>query len=216
MSQNQKGFTLIEVIITLAVFTIGIVASFSLAIANLNSARDNFDRVSATNLAREGIELIRNTRDSNWLRADNNIICGTPPADYICNWDENLKSDFVYMDYTDITPITYGSCTLGSTMATCMGNCEADGSCELFINATNYHVHDPTGASATGMYRLIEINGICQNDSTGVENIIEGSMACNPLLETRVGIQVTSRVDWDSGSNEKHVDIVETFYNWRR
>jgi hypothetical protein len=49
-----------------------------------------------------------------------------------------------------------------------------------------------------------------------VENIIEGSMACNPLLETRVGIQVTSRVDWDSGSNEKHVDIVETFYNWRR
>ncbi len=215
MSQNQNGFTLIEVIITLAVFTIGIVASFSLAIANLNSARNNFDRVLATNLAREGIELVRNTRDSNWLRADSNVICGVSPADYICNWDENLKDDFVYMDYTYSSPVVLGAC-LGGTMSDCLVSCQGAGTCELFVNPTNFYVHDPTNAAATNIFRLIQIRTICQNDATGVESIIPNSSDCLAGSQTKIGMEVTIRVQWGGDGDKQYVDIVETFYNWRR
>lgn len=215
MSNKDEGFTLIEVVITLAVFTIGIVASFSLAIANLNNARDNFNRVLATNLAREGIELIRSTRDSNWLRTEDNEICGTAPADYICNWDEGLKEDFVYMDYLDTTPVSYSNCAVGSSMSACLNTCVGDGECGLYQNVDNYYVHDGTNARFTGMYRLIKIGTICQNNTTGEERIGDGSLSCTALTETKIGIEAISNVQWGDRSMDNTVEIRETFYNWR-
>ena len=63
---NKQGFTLLEVLLALSVLSVGIMAAFTLALANLNTARDNYQRIRAANLAREGLELARNVRDTNW------------------------------------------------------------------------------------------------------------------------------------------------------
>jgi len=63
-----RGETLIEVLLALMILITGAAGSLQLlGIASVNNQLAK-ERVIATNLAREGIEAIRNIRDTNWLR----------------------------------------------------------------------------------------------------------------------------------------------------
>lgn len=65
----KKGFTIIELIISifiLSIAIIGVYASFS--VMNILSSEAS-DRLVAAYLAQEGLEIIRNIRDTNWIEA---------------------------------------------------------------------------------------------------------------------------------------------------
>lgn len=62
-----KGQGLLETIVAIGVMMTGLISVMSLVVSNLNSEREAATRYQAVNLAREAIELVRNTRDSNWL-----------------------------------------------------------------------------------------------------------------------------------------------------
>ena len=64
---KSAGFTLVEVMTGIIVFSIGMIAIFLLVDSGIWSARLSRDEVIAANLMREQIELLKNTRDSNWL-----------------------------------------------------------------------------------------------------------------------------------------------------
>src|SRR3989344_8524832 len=64
---NKKGFTIIEVIIATFVLTVGVVGAFSTIQMVLVFTRSVSAQLEATYLAQEGIENVRNSRDSNWL-----------------------------------------------------------------------------------------------------------------------------------------------------
>lgn len=68
--RNQKGQTLIETIVAIFMLTTALTAGLGLAIYALSSSANNTNQVIATNLAREGIEVVRGMRDSNWLAGD--------------------------------------------------------------------------------------------------------------------------------------------------
>ena len=74
----QKSFTLIEVIVAIFLITVGTVGAFSLIQRTIAFTVISSSRLVAANLAQEGIEIVRNTRDTNWL-SDN-------------PWDEGLSS----------------------------------------------------------------------------------------------------------------------------
>ncbi len=63
----RKGQGLLETIVAIGIMMTGLISVMSLVISNLNSQREAATRYQAVNLAREAIELVRNTRDSNWL-----------------------------------------------------------------------------------------------------------------------------------------------------
>ncbi|MDP6704496.1 MAG: prepilin-type N-terminal cleavage/methylation domain-containing protein [archaeon] len=63
----QKGFTLPEVLIALFVLTIGAVGVFSLTTQVTTRSTDSTSQLIASYLAQEGIEVVRNIRDSNLL-----------------------------------------------------------------------------------------------------------------------------------------------------
>ena len=63
----KKGQGLLETIVAIGVMMTGLISVMSLVVSNLNSEREAATRYQAVNLAREAIELVRNTRDSNWL-----------------------------------------------------------------------------------------------------------------------------------------------------
>lgn len=70
-----RGFTVLEVLVAIFVITVGVLAAFN-AVQNISASfRTNASRLTATYLAQEGVELIRNKRDTNWLdgSAWNNI-----------------------------------------------------------------------------------------------------------------------------------------------
>lgn len=61
------GFTLVEIIIVLAVITSGLLGALTLLSATQASFAVARDELTAAGLAQEGIELVRARRDSNWI-----------------------------------------------------------------------------------------------------------------------------------------------------
>lgn len=73
MTMNQKstirnGFTLIETLVAVSVISIGFVGALVLLAKSASQASILRQRVTGARLAEEGLEVVRNIRDSNWLR----------------------------------------------------------------------------------------------------------------------------------------------------
>jgi len=98
---KQEGFTLLELLISLAVLSIGILGIMNLMISTVASVGDTKNRVVAANLAQEGTEIALNVRNTNWIAGssyDTGLAVGTWCADaadqslsacgsYTINWD---------------------------------------------------------------------------------------------------------------------------------
>jgi len=86
MSKANKGFTLIEAMVALVLVTLAMGPVFILATSSVNVASRIEHNLIASNLAQEGIEVIRNIRDTNWLNGvdfDNNL----PAGAWRIEWD---------------------------------------------------------------------------------------------------------------------------------
>ena len=68
--KKQQGQTLIETIVAAFVLTMGIGAALGLANYSLGVSTNIRQQTIAIGLAREGIEVVKNIRDTNWLVTD--------------------------------------------------------------------------------------------------------------------------------------------------
>ena len=64
---NNRGFTLIEVIVAIAVIVTALIGSVALISFSVSSTRTSRSRIIAEGLTQEGLEIVRNIRDNNWL-----------------------------------------------------------------------------------------------------------------------------------------------------
>jgi len=90
---NQKGFSLLGVIIAIFIAIIGLMAILNLANISLRGAYSSKMRLIASGLAQEGIEVVRNFRNSNsdwddWYNA-------VSDNDYLVQYDSSDLMDFV-------------------------------------------------------------------------------------------------------------------------
>jgi len=91
----NRAFTLIEVIIAIFIILVGLLGVFSATQRIISYITLSNSKLTASYLAQEGIELVRNIRDNNWLSS------GSPtPAP---SWDDGLISCSAgcEMDYKD-------------------------------------------------------------------------------------------------------------------
>lgn len=135
MAKDKKtivsaGFSLIEIITVLFVVSIGLLGVMSLIIQNIESQSFNRKNVVAYQLAQEGLELVRRTRDTNWLAGN--------------DWDEGLAEGSYYMDYRDATPTT-----------TPDGKPQ-----KLYLTTNGYYIHNSSNYSDSGFSRMISISRI--------------------------------------------------------
>ncbi len=98
MQKNSAGFTLIELILAIFFITVGTVGAFSLLQRTLVLASISSDQLKAAYLAQEGVEIVRNIRDSNWLAQR------TSPS---IAWDANIDFDDKQADYQSRFLSTY-------------------------------------------------------------------------------------------------------------
>jgi prepilin-type N-terminal cleavage/methylation domain-containing protein len=92
---NKKGFTLLEMIIAVTVILIGLIPIMSLMYDSSFGVRLSLSRLQAAYLAQEGLEIVRNIRDSNWLAQsswNNNLEVGAWEASYDQAFDQALSS----------------------------------------------------------------------------------------------------------------------------
>ena len=78
----ERGFTLLEMLVAIFVITVGLIGGMSAILQTLTLFSFSSSRLTAAYLAQEGIEIVRNIRDTNWLEA------GTAVND----WDEGLTN----------------------------------------------------------------------------------------------------------------------------
>jgi type II secretory pathway pseudopilin PulG len=64
---RQSGQTLIETVVAVFILVMGIVAALGLAVYSLNASSNVTKQIVGIGLAREGVEAVKNMRDSNWL-----------------------------------------------------------------------------------------------------------------------------------------------------
>ena len=65
---NKKGFTVLELMVGIVIFTLGFLGAYLLIdSANTVSIRSR-DEIIGANIMREQIELMKNLRDTNWIR----------------------------------------------------------------------------------------------------------------------------------------------------
>jgi type II secretory pathway pseudopilin PulG len=65
---NKRGETIAETIIALVILTVGITLASGMMASSMRNMHSSKNRVIAVNIAREGIEAVRNIRDTNWLK----------------------------------------------------------------------------------------------------------------------------------------------------
>lgn len=82
---QKKGFTIIELLIVIFFISVGIIAVLITIQQTMAYAEASSFRLTAIYLAQEGIEIVRNIRDGNWLQEaawDTNLDPGNWEADY--------------------------------------------------------------------------------------------------------------------------------------
>ena len=85
--KKEYGFTLIEVIVAIFILTVGIGGSFMLIQQTLAGVSIVESRLIAIYLGQEGIEVIRNIRDNNWLEQRESLQVPPDPL-----WNHGLTS----------------------------------------------------------------------------------------------------------------------------
>lgn len=156
--KNLGGFTLVETMIAIAILLIAVVTPISLignALHNLYYARD---QVVAVNLAQEGIEGVRQKRDSN-------LLAGVA-------WGNGLTAGSSYI--FDATTLTLSQ--------------NAD--TKIYQNGSGQYFQG-LGGTATPFTRAISITDISSTEK-----------------------EITSVVNWKTGTTPGVITVTEYIYNW--
>lgn len=95
LKTKEKGFTFLEVIIAVFVLVVGIVAAYLVSQTPIFYTQNSINRLTAAFLAQEGIEIVRNIRDENWIegRSWNNGLTNCSSGCYGDYNDSSLISD---------------------------------------------------------------------------------------------------------------------------
>lgn len=190
VNKLNGGFTLVETLVALSIFTVSILSLMVIlgqGISNTNYAKT---KIIASYLAEEGVEYIRNVRDTYALYPE----CSTGPA--WNNFRNKLQSNQCHnangCDF-DEQALDYGNslCPITSLV---MDRCnEPGGLCrELLYNSLNGKYNYTTGTNS-GYIRKIKMDSV-----TG----------------TTDEFKITSTVFWKQGSGSYSISFSDNLLNW--
>jgi prepilin-type N-terminal cleavage/methylation domain-containing protein len=161
-SKFQSGFTLLEIIAVVFIITLGLLGIMSLVNQNVQVGYVNQNRIVASQLCQEGLELARNVRDNNWLLGDD-WKNGTSSA-------SDIIQDGTYaIDYTGITDVT----DINSFWP------------NFYIDRNIYyrHIASPGAATTTAYSRVLNVK--TETDaSTTLECVVQWKTGRNTLQFT--------------------------------
>lgn len=83
--KQKKGFTLMEIIVVIGVIISVLTSTMVLISMTVNSTKASRLKITAISLSQEGLEIVRNIRDNNWLSGRRNALNwrqGMDPGDY--------------------------------------------------------------------------------------------------------------------------------------
>ncbi len=165
MIQNKKnGFTLVECLVAISILMVGILSNFILVTRALFNATVIEQRLTASFLAQEGIELVRNIRDTNFIKGLKGEGAG---------WKNKLTNGC----YTVEALPTGGIITLTSLPVTGCGSIPPKSQPlklkHINSNSDNIDIYGYSiSGEETPFYREIEIEGVGSNEIKVVSHLM--------------------------------------------
>jgi len=129
---NNLGISILEVVVAIMIIAVGMVGVLSLVIQNVKAQYINKNVLIASGLAQEGLELVRNIRDTNWITSDK-------------TWNQDIVGDGTYtIDYSGLFSINMAVNSIDEAGA------------RLYVDGDGLYTHTAT-ATSTNFYRLINV-----------------------------------------------------------
>lgn len=204
-SKNQAGFTLLEVVVSLALILAAILGPVSLIIQGLINFSISKNKLIATHLAHEGIELVRAIRE-------NNKICERNGATG-WQWDRDYTGSGTIMGsgrVIDTTQNNSVSCASLTVQNPLMGGPGAiplvSGDCyqtPIRINSNGQYGYE-AGGNLTSFVRCIDIT-----NPAAAESPPEGVIPSSQMLD------IVSTVRWNERGTIKSMILRTRLYNWQ-
>lgn len=206
--KNNKAQGLIETIISIGIIITGLASAMSLIVQNKIATEEAEERLIATNLAREGVEIVRNIRDTNWLS------CEISEGVLNCNnWDQGLSSGNDVIAVPVFNPldnswvIDFAPDSISHDYARIWR--KNAGTSEFIDTQFNSNESTPADSALTNFRRILELYSICFD---GLNKVVASVCAINT---EKIGIRVQSKVLWSSRGKESTIVIEERLFNWR-
>jgi len=185
---KRSAQSLIETIVAVGITVMGIVAILAMAAAHLSMGGQSAERVIATNLAREGVELVFAIRNSNWLDPAQTWPYGLGNGDYIASYND-------------------ASLTLQGPAGTIqIAGCN---NCKLYLTGDDVYTHTPGGN--TVYRRLITINDGHDLDDPIYGGPGIGTGNCSGNCEKKI----ISTVYWTERGREHTISTEARITDWR-
>ena len=181
---NEKGFTIVEVLIALTIFSIAIVGVITVAAQGGASLTKAKNKVTADYLASEGLELVRGLRDTAVLAdpGHESASFGT----FVTTVTGDCSSSPCDVNATNVTLAVFPAI---SDLQVCTA-----GSCQLYYDpTTGYYTDQPgiPGETPTLFTRAITFHSISAHE-----------------------LQVTSTVNWHEGTLLSTSVVTEDLFDW--
>lgn len=211
---NQRGQTLIELMAAVFVITTGLLGVLGLTTANVRSETTAVMRLTGFNLAREGVELARNIRDSNWLAGE--------------VWSKGLGDLSTHCSILSSAPSVSPFQILKDASASSCITDQFDSAYRIYVDTglhTQYAQGETPSANAiqTPYYRRILLDPICLDTtqdeldvglSSSAKETVKVDGACD-ISKIMIGIQVTSEAVWKLAGRTQSTRVIDRLYNWR-
>lgn len=186
--QKNTGFTLVEVLVAIAIFSLAVLSMMVILGGSLSHINYAKKKTTATYLAQEGIEYIRNLRDTFVLYETGNEEGWVLFKDHTSDCFGTTNSKFCYFNPLDINFNDETKPIIDMDIFKCI-----DSSCEeLYYNPANLKYNYTTGVPSgfVRAIRMVEINP----DEIAVE----------------------SYVFWGQGSGVQQISFREHLFNWTK
>lgn len=196
MKKNTSWFSIIEILIWIFIFTLGLVSIYALILTTMKLNDYSKNSIIASNLAREWIEIVRNIRDSNyknihkWNKLPGNDMTATFQKWVYYKVENNLNNTSgESIIFQKIDNFSQWKSELQGKMK----------DYQLCLNSNNIYTHNClTTHTPTYFYRYITFSEVKYDDG-GIEVILPDA------------IKLTSKVIWyHGGYHEVQLDTILT------
>jgi Tfp pilus assembly protein PilV len=183
----QSGQSLIETIIAIFVLTMALTTALGLAVYSLSSSSLSQNQIIAVNLAREGIDVVRAMRDSNWLAGD-----ASTDASFNLTNCADLGGRLCYPKalagptYT----ISAGIFRANFDIPSKTWSLDTNSSYDLYLQINGVYTHAPTGGTPVFARKLVvSFNTAAPYTATNPEVIIQSIVGwrdknCTPMTSS--------------------------------
>lgn len=209
LRQNEAGFSLTEVLIGVSILTVAVVTGTQMLVSFISSNQRLVDTTKAHYLAMEGIEAVRNIRDSNWL-FNQNWLGDDDAARTI--WHGSLELD---------DEQTFDIQLLDKFFEPASPSVNNTKPLNLMAQAAPWKIENVSSSFRdipSTMYNFISSQNRADAELISPEmrrEITLSEYECDNGGDCSGFVKVTSKVIWGSGLSEREYELEAILTNWK-